>query len=322
MSNNHMPEQVQKQAEDAADKQKQLAAGADGDATEPVAPEPPESPEPASGPQGDAGNTTTEDALLHKYKTLQGMYNAEVPRLHHENRELAQRLQSMEQLIATMSYQPQQQQQQPAAAYVTEADVEEYGDSIEVMRRAARDEMRSLNQRLADMETTVQRINSSVVPQVQQVARQQHANAEQGFWAELSSAVPNFRDINADPNFLAWLGEADPMTGITRQTYLDDAQRRFDARRVASIFHSWSAKTGGGNQSIAPSQLEQQIAPGRSRGSGVPAATGSGTTYSPEDIRRFFDDVRTGKYKGREQERSRIERDIFAAQREGRIRMT
>jgi hypothetical protein len=29
--------------------------------------------------------------------------------------------------------------------------------------------------------------------------------------------------------------------------------------------------------------------------------------------------VRKGLYKGREQERDRIERDIFAAQREGRI---
>ena len=54
----------------------------------------------------------------------------------------------------------------------------------------------------------------------------------------------------------------------------------------------------------------------------VSACNRDQVTYSPEDIRRFFDDVRTGKYKGREQERSRIERDIFAAQREGRIRMT
>lgn len=316
MSNNHMPEQIQKQVEEANELHEQLANEAsDGAASENAAPE--------AAAQPPAEGNTNEEALLHKYKTLQGMYNAEVPRLHQQNRELTQRLQSMEQLIATMSYQPQaHQQQQPQEAFVTDEDVEEYGDAVDVMRRAARDEMRSLNQRLADMETTVQRINSSVVPQVQQVARQQHVNAEQGFWAELSSAVPNFRDINADPNFLAWLGEADPMTGITRQTYLDDAQRRLDARRVASIFHSWSAKTGGGNQSIAPSQLEQQIAPGRSRGSGVPAATGSGTTYSPDGIRKFYDDVRTGKYKGREQERSRIERDIFAAQREGRIRMT
>jgi len=41
--------------------------------------------------------------------------------------------------------------------------------------------------------------------------------------------------------------------------------------------------------------------------------------YTPSDIQKFFNDVRIGRYKGREQERSRIERDIFAAQRENRI---
>ena len=43
--------------------------------------------------------------------------------------------------------------------------------------------------------------------------------------------------------------------------------------------------------------------------------------YSPQDIQKFFNDVRTGKYKGREPERDRIERDIFAAQRENRIQV-
>ena len=45
----------------------------------------------------------------------------------------------------------------------------------------------------------------------------------------------------------------------------------------------------------------------------------SAKTYSPKDIEKFFTDVRKGKYKGREDERARMERDIFAAQQEGRI---
>jgi hypothetical protein len=65
--------------------------------------------------------------------------------------------------------------------------------------------------------------------------------------------------------------------------------------------------------------LEKQVAPGRSRGAGAPANPSQGKMYSPTDITKFFNDVRTGKYKGREQERDRIERDIFAAQRENRI---
>jgi hypothetical protein len=65
--------------------------------------------------------------------------------------------------------------------------------------------------------------------------------------------------------------------------------------------------------------LERQIAPGRSRGTGSAAAGQTAKTYTPEDIKKFFNDVRSGKYRGRETERDRIERDIFAAQRDGRI---
>jgi hypothetical protein len=65
--------------------------------------------------------------------------------------------------------------------------------------------------------------------------------------------------------------------------------------------------------------LEKQVSPGRSRSTGTPASANQGKTYSPADIQKFFNDVRAGKYKGREPERSRIERDIFAAQRENRI---
>jgi len=60
------------------------------------------------------------------------------------------------------------------------------------------------------------------------------------------------------------------------------------------------------------------VAPGRSRNTGAPSNSNA-RTYSPVDIQKFFNDVRSGKYKGREQERDRIERDIFAAQRDGRI---
>jgi hypothetical protein len=66
--------------------------------------------------------------------------------------------------------------------------------------------------------------------------------------------------------------------------------------------------------------LEKQVSPGRSRSAAAPQS-GKSKTYTPEDIRRFFEDVRTGKYKGREPERDRIERDIFSAQRENRIQL-
>jgi hypothetical protein len=167
-------------------------------------------------------------------------------------------------------------------------------------------------------------MQTNVVPQVQAVAQRQQLSAEQQFWTDLTGLIPNFRDINADGDFQTWLLEADPLTGITRQTYLDDAQRALDARRVSNFFRTWLDITGQAVDAqptgrATNSELEKQVAPGRSRGSGTPAATNKAKVYSPQDIQKFFDDVRSGKYKGREADRDRTERDIFAAQRENRI---
>lgn len=266
------------------------------------------------------------ETYAQKWRTLQGMYNAEVPRLRQQNRELGQRLQQLEQLLATLTAQsdtPATSQPQQATQLITEKDIEEYGDSIDVMRRVSREEMASVFQRLATIEQVLQQMQSSVVPQVQTIAQRQQISAEQQFWADLAAAVPNFREVNGNEAFRSWLLEPDPLTGITRQTYLEDAQRNLDAHRVANIFRTWLEMTGQATTArsvgrASGSELERQVAPGRSKSTGTPTSS-KAKTYTPDDIRAFFNDVRAGKYKGREQERDRIERDIFAAQRDGRI---
>ena len=268
-----------------------------------------------------------EETIVQKYKTLQGMYNAEVPRLHQQNREMSSRVQQMEQLLASLSaQQTSAQSQQIVEKIVTDKDVEEYGESLDVMRKVSREELIPMEQRFTQMEQMFRQMQTNVVPQVQAVAQRQQVSAEQGFWAELTSVVPNFRQINDNDAFQSWLLSADPLTGITRQTYLDDAQRSLDAKRVANFFRAWLESTG--QAAVAQStgrtqnsELEKQVTPGRSRNTGVPATTNQGKMYSPQDIQKFFNDVRTGKYKGREPERDRIERDIFAAQRENRIQV-
>ena len=278
--------------------------------------------------QKSGDDNTPEETIVQKYRTLQGMYNAEVPRLHQQNREMQQRVQSMEQLLASLSAQQSASASQPTQAekLVSERDVEEYGESLDVMRRVSREELIPVAQRLGHIEQMLQQMQTQVVPQMQAVAHRQQLSSEQQFWADLASVIPNYREINGNESFQSWLLEADPLTGITRQTYLDDAQRGLDARRVANFFRTWLENTGQATVaqstgSNSQSELERQITPGRSRGTGAPANPNKAKVYSPQDIEKFFDDVRAGRFKGREQERNRIERDIFAAQRENRIQV-
>lgn len=341
-----LPEQIRKQTEAVQQLYKQLnpddntGAGATPPADGTVPPvenvntppaDEPSAPNNATPPpaneQKPGGDNVPEETVVQKYKTLQGMYNAEVPRLHQQNREMQNRVQQMEQLLASLSA----QQAAPAAAptpqqaerLVTDQDVADYGESLDMMRKVSREELIPVTQRLVQIEQTLQRMQTHVVPQVQAVAQRQQMSAEQAFWADLTTAMPNFRDINGNEAFQAWLLEADPLTGISRQTYLDAAQRELDASRVANFFRAWLETTGQAAVAqstgrASTSELEKQVAPGRTKSTGTPQSN-TAKKYSPQDIQKFFDDVRSGKYKGREQERDRTERDIFAAQRENRI---
>jgi len=342
-----LPEQIRKQAEAVQELYKQLGAdpaqGPEADASEntetegtaaPAADEPAaNAPAPSPAPEQPTGGDKAPEDLQQKYRTLQGMYNAEVPRLHAQNRELGGRIQQLEQLLATMSSTAPAPGAAPAPAaapvqkLVSDKDVEEYGDSIEVMRRVSREEVSPVMQRLSKIEQLLQQVQTNVVPQVQAVAQRQAQTAQQQFWSDLTTEVPNWREVNDTQAFQDWLLETDPLTGISRQTYLEDAQRALDARRVSAFFRTWLKSTGQApvaqstGSAPATSELEKQVAPGRARSAGAPQ-TNKGKTYTPADIRKFFDDVRSGRYKGREQERDRIERDIFAAQRENRIQVS
>ena len=119
------------------------------------------------------------------------------------------------------------------------------------------------------------------------------------------------------------------MTGITRQTYLADARNSLDLRRVVSVFNTWKRETGVApsvatqQQSTQPSnvsRLEKQIAPGRTNAATSAPSPKAEKLWTGADIAKFYDDRRNGKFKGREAEANAMVRDIFLAQRDGRIR--
>ncbi len=330
-----IPKQVQKQSEEVQELYKELNSETETaqvektEATEVPVEQPIEQTSDSVEDQAPKSETQEQvesdaqpkESWEQKYKTLQGMYNADVPRLNAKNREVSARVSQLEQLLSTMQQSTKPEEPVSTDPLITDADMKEYGDSIDVMRRAAREEVNTANGRIAQLEKTIQQLQG-VVPQVQQVQAQQQASSEQAFWSGLSNEVPNWQDINDNADFQSWLLSIDPLTGISRQTYLEDAQKNLDTRRVASFFAAWekefgTPETARENRSNSNSQLEKQVAPGRGR-SGKPASQES-KNYSPADIQKFFEDVRKGKFKGREEERGRMERDIFSAQREGRI---
>jgi len=329
-----VPAQVRKQSETVQALYDDMNKGdvTNPDVQPPSDPVPPVVNEPAA-PVDQSIPPKSED-YEQKYRSLQGKYNAEVPRLSAQVRDLGEQVQHLQGLLASLSTPPApapaSAAPKPASSRrkeVTEEDEKEYGDAIETMRRAARDEIHALYQgEIDELKNTVAsltgKLNQEVVPAVNNVAHRQQVSVEQQFWADLTALVPEWQAINTDPEFHTWLLETDPVSRFKRQTILEQAQAANDANWVAQIFEEWI----GPKPQPAPvnpnpgrqSELDKQVSPGKSKGGSAPPQQ-QPKTYSGEDISKFYADVTSGKYKGRDAERARIEADIFAAQRDGRI---
>lgn len=321
-----MPEQIRKQSETVKNLYEQLnkeAEGEDNNTNDVVNADTDDDAGSSESVSSQRSSGSNDETMEQRYRTLQGMYNAEVPRLHQQNKELVRKLENMQQLIATMTTQ-QQQPQAETQKFISEKDTEDFGEeTIDVIRRAAREEYAPYMQRLAQLENMLNNVQQNVMPRLDQVQQHQAMSAEQQFWSGLQQAIPNWKEINSNQNFHRWLLEVDPLFGAKRQDMLQQAQQNLDLNRVVTFFRTWMNQAGysgndKGSKNTQGSQLEKQIAPGRSR-SGPAPTTSNKRTYTRTDIQSFFDDVRKGKYKGREKERDRIERDIFAAQSDGRI---
>lgn len=326
----NLPEQVQRQvaeAEATLAAMQQEVTPADGTVVQPV-----QGVEPTPSNVTSVQPTTTPDdqnseTYAQRWRSLQGVYNATV----RQKDGLAGRVAQLEHILSTLQQPPSQpaQNTQPNTRYVTEKDVTDYGDSLETMRRVAREELAPV---FAQLQNTINSVGQNVSNQVQHVAQRQALTQEEIFYQKLRQVVPEWEQINADANFQQWLSGVDPQTGIQRQIYISDAHQRLDVNRVAHFFHAWVAQQqqAAQAQQVATTspqtvtrspatQLELQVSPGHSRAVAPPAGSGTPKVWARSAITKFYDDVRKQYYRGKDAEREQIERDIFAASREGRV---
>lgn len=305
-------------------------------------------------PQGDDG--TSE----HRFKVLQGKYNAEVPRLHKQTQEqdrqiraLQDQLNSTQSLLATIGA---AQAQPPAPVHipqntrlVTDKEVTEFGaDLIDVVRRVATEvvnpQIRTLEEQFRPVAQTVQQM----APVVQHTAQESQRTATDlahdqmcdGLDANVTDKDGNsiWEQVNNAPEFQAWLTQKDPYAGAQRGAMLASAYRDHDLPRVVAFFtgfmkeHAAVAPTGqqpaatpaGQTQPGTPQvSLASLAAPGT--GVGGPATGGAPNepgqrVYTRPEIAAFYADVQKGLYRARVAEKEAIERDIFVAGKTGRIR--
>src|SRR6478609_3792282 len=125
--NTRVPEAVQRQAAEMEALDAEMAGGETPD-TQPPVTEPPAEPPPSAPP-------AAED-WQHKFQTLQGKYNAEVPSLRNQVAQLSQQIADLQAARPATPAPAPAAAPQPAKKLVTDEDTETYGDDlIGLMRR-------------------------------------------------------------------------------------------------------------------------------------------------------------------------------------------
>ena len=316
-----LPRAVQQQIDDADALVAQLngTQPVNPDTGEPIVTDPQPAPEPQPQPisqEPEPKPAVPEETWEQRYHSLKGKFDAEVPRLYAQTRELNDQIKQLIAENAVAKAQTPQPSPAPAKTLITEQDKEAFGsDLIDLIERAT-------EQKLAgnrDLEAQLRAEIDELKGKLGNVTERQVVSDKDRYESALTNAVPDWEILNVDQGFLNWLAEVDPVYGMPRQYALTNAYEALDATRTASIFNQYKKSIAPAQNQQARPNLQSQVAPTRSRTS--PAPTNPNVdkrVYTQQDIDAFYTEWRRGFID--EAEAVQIEKDIHAATTEGRIR--
>lgn len=224
----------------------------------------------------------TVDYWRDRFRTAEGAFRVEQARLQGTIDGLNGRVEDLEQQLA--SRQPVAPVVDPATLrledFFTPAEVKEFGP----------DALRSLMGGV--VKVVAAQVGASVKPlesRVQAMSRGERERRERKFVDELTEGLPNWKAINADPAWQAWLADPDEATGVQRDALLKKAQQELNAQRVLAIFNRFLSTQPGGVQRTPRDPAERLMPAGRP--SGGPAGYQTPTAQRPisrSDIRVHY----------------------------------
>ena len=269
-----------------------------------------------------------------KYKTLQGMHQADQQRMAAELQARDQRLTGLEQTLANVQGQSQaltqivHQRQEPSPEpMLTEEIVEGAGPEVaQYVKAVLNDHIAPHLNEIGNLRHQIGQVShaySQSQAQLDALRKETDRANTSNYYSHLKSSIPDYDRVNRDPKFAEWLEQPDDFTGRTRSEILGHAHHAGDAHMVSNMFHSYLRENGGSGGGVLGSNnpYHSQIAPprgyGTPRNGAGPAA--SGKQWTREEITKFYSDKANGEL-GSDMERiAAIERDIFKASAEGRI---
>ena len=275
-------------------------------------------PEPAAKPED-------EQSWEHRYNSMKGRFD----RSQKQIKEMSEQIASLQTIISTLELQksaPAQAADVRTERLITPEEESDYGaEFLSVVGKKAKEEMlpivKQYEAKIAELEAKLQGVNGFV-----------SQSARQRMLSDLDDKVPEWREINRNEEFLAWLELPDLYSGAIRHELLKAAYERNDTPRVLAFFNGFLAEeaaTRPAQNAVAQEETGAKApvldaaklaAPGRAKSAAGTMAPAEKPIFTGAQIAKFYADVAAGKYRGKEAEKDRLEGQIFEATRDGRVR--
>lgn len=246
----------------------------------------------------------------HKYKRLQGKYNAEVPRLHQELKAVRGQFEQVNSLYAELQSKADAKPAETPRGHVTDEDIETYGEElIDLQRRIVREASESFQGEIDKLRAE----NSYLQSQMGQVTTN-------SFDMRLNSAIPDFQIVNADPAWIEWLDGYDPMLRAPRRVAAQTAFDNQDIDAIASYVEMFQENNPAPQNSREKRQaeLQRQVQPSRA------TATVNGGTqqriYSQADVEKGYGKIQQYLARGQFDKANDLDNEYSTAYSEGRVR--
>lgn len=331
-----LPKQVQKQLDEVEELEKQLEAQgeeveakpevkkkktskkakAEDTEVEVTDDEPIEEPVAVEATPANDSVEEVSESFKQKYATLRGKYDAEVPRLHQQVKELTDQMNAIRH-EAEAAKKAEAEKPKEKVSYVTDADREEYGDDlIDFQRRVAKEASQEYEDRFEQQARVIEELKKQISNTGSQVG-------EVGFTQKLNALVPGFDQLDNDERWVAWLNEYDPMTRGPRR---DQAQAAFNAGDAEAVAHyvglfRESVEPVANGKSDRDTELEKQVTPSRSASTVTNKSSSKNSkVYSERELNNAWTKIRTLNTQGKYDDAEKLEAELTAAYMEGRVK--
>jgi hypothetical protein len=230
-----------------------------------------------------------------KYKTLKGMFDAEVPRTQAENKKLKEQIGEFQNKIAeleksiTNAKTDQQCAEIDAELEELELDYPKLANALRKMKATTAEQINSLKDGIKV------KPDESVKADIESVKTDVNEVKLVRFDLEMNKLkVPDWKEIDNDPKFSEWLQEKVPYTNSTKAQLLKEAASKLDAPTVSQFFLDYKATLEASPQKDGQDKLKPFVAPPKG-GQSAPL-TGAQSDLTLANYQKFMKETTGADY--------------------------